>query len=686
MKIRNKLFIINVAVFLLFVVIFSIFLFSSVRLLKLKDLEREVSIVRNRILKLEYANQIVLNGNEAPVHILQWAGQNVSDALDDLTLNDSLKFLDPSIFNKINNIRNIYYGQEFNEYFRVLSKDLSAIRSHLYGTSLELRILDMEDQNGQDDPLYDALKKIKNDVSRFIVWHRPLSDSFVSVSNDIIREVQGEISSIILQTGITLFIGILLSILLIFSVYRNMVNKLNLVSRGITTISSGDLLTRIEVKSNDELATIGLNFNTLTETIWQKLNNIGSIIHNMGQSLSSEAETMSLEHTILNLAIENTHADSGALFIPDRRTRMITCPLKSDGFAAPYNESEYELSFPYGKTVIGITALSGEPLNLQKMDDQKLVPQRGIFDRGYISSCLILPLVSEKTVIAVLCLEKNNENQFFSDMDYRNIQSFVEFSAITMSNLSKYTELLESSGLNREMEIASDIQKSLLPPRLPKVPSFDITVRTYSQKGISGEIYDFFPLGENRWLFCLAQVMEKGIASSMLLVILRTLVRILVKSDQEPAEMLNNILENFHDTTGLNIPLKISLILMEPDKKLFHFCGTEDEKIIIYDQTSGISKLITAQQKSSSRFISISGSLRKDVFLVSMTDGFHNVSNESGNLYGWNPAQEILKKHSDRSLEWIQEAINKDVSFFERHLGQRDDRTLFIARFKGDLK
>jgi sigma-B regulation protein RsbU (phosphoserine phosphatase) len=579
----------------------------------------------------------------------------------------------------------MYKERNFESYFQNISDELSKVRPHLYETTLVLEVQDMLEQGNQDKLLYASMVKIEEEIRTFILWHRPLTDSFVSITLDIITEVQGQIKSIILLTGITVFLGLLLSIIIIVSIYRNLINTLNHVSMGILKISSGDLLTRIHIESKDELATIGQNFNLLTETIWQKLNNIGSIIHNMGQSLSSEADALTLEQSILDLAIENTHADSGALYIPDYERRQVICRLKSSSFAIPYEE-EYNESIPFGKTIIGIFVLSGEPLFLRSLEGQNLIPVRGIFDRDYISSCLILPLISEKNVIALLCLQKNTEKTHFSDMDYSNIQSFVEFSAVTLNNLAQYTELLKSSGLNREMEIASDIQKSLLPPNLPRVNGFDLTVKTYTQKGISGEIYDFFPLGKERWLFCLAEVEEKGIASSMLLVILRTLVRILVKADQEPAEMLNTILDNFHETTGMDTKLKISLCLVEPNNKVFHYCGTSGQKMILFDKKSDTLKLITAQQKSAGKFISVKGSLRQDMFLLLMTDGFHNTRNEMNQLYGWNHPQNILKKYSDRSVDWLQDAINKDLSFFERNVGQRDDRTLFIARYKGAAK
>lgn len=683
MKIRNKLFLINAAVFSLFVIVFSVFIYSAFILLDLKDLEREAAKVRNNILELEYANRAVLNSESLPLHLLDWAGQQVETSLRELKYDPNLRYLKRKTSYRIEVIEQMYMRLDFRGYFQSVAGPLTSIRPRLAGTTAENLMRELEMAGRQDDPAFYTIKKAQMDVRSFILRHSPLSDAFTTIADDIIDEIESLTRRLMIQTGITLLLGILLSILIILLMFRNMIGRLKHVRDGIEKISSGDLQIRINENSKDEMALIARNFNALTSTIWQKLENIGGMMHDLGQSLTDESEKGGMERNILEAAIENTRSDSGAFYVPDQGARVLRCSHHRGVFIPPYDVDEYGEEVPFGKTVLGMSVLSGEPLFLKDTAGQNLIPSGGSPVGRFISSCILLPLVSEKQVVGILCLEKNRKSEHFTDMDFRNIQSFIEFAAVTLNNLTQYNELLQSSGLNREMEIASDIQKSLLPPRLPRVRGFDLTVKTYSLKGISGDIYDFFPLGRNRWLLCIAEVMEKGIASSMLLVILRTLVRILVSTNQEPAEMMNNIMDNFRETTGLDIPLKISLLLMDSDKRRFEFCGTEGQNLLLYDRSSDMQKLITARQKSLHRYITVKGSLRSDVFLLLMTDGFYSTTNEEGKPYGWEPAKKILRDHSDKNASWLQDAVNRDLEYFERHLEQRDDRTLFVAKFKG---
>lgn len=684
MKIRNKLFLSNTAVFLMFILIFTFFILSSFRILALKDLQIEATSVRNRILSTEYANRAVLNSNQISIHVLTAAAEEEALSLERFTHSDSLRYLGRTSVTRIEGVYESYQNANFRRYLDDIDSQITFLRPLIYGESVNQVLTDYEETGDTENEIYQAALSFARTVRVYMLNHQPFRNSYITIANEIILELQNEIRNLLIQTGLSIFGGIIFSVLMILIIYRNMINKLKHVSTGIARVSSGDLLTRIEMKSNDELSAIGTNFNVLTDTIWQKISNIGSIIHNMGQSMDDEG--FALEQTILNLAIENTRADSGAYYIADHENRKAVLKLQSSGFALPFEDMEYAEAVPFGQTIIGMTMVSGEPVFLRNLEGQNLIPRTNMFDRNFISSCMILPLISDRTIRGLLCLEKNSEKSLFSDMDFRNIQSFVEFSAISLNNLEQYSKLIESSGLNREMEIASDIQKSLLPPRLPRVGNFDITAKTYTLKGMSGDIYDFLPLGKNRWLFCMSEVQEKGIASSMVLVILRTLVRILVRENQEPAEMLNNILENFYETTGLETNLKISLCLMEPDSKTFHYCGTKGQKMLLFDSKTGKSQIIEAREKAENRYISTKGRLRGGVILLLLTDGFYDAVNEGGKTYGWDKVKDILNKHSDRSLEWLRDAVDKDITYFERHAEQQDDRTIFIARYKEGKK
>lgn len=687
MKVKNKLLLTNLIVFTLFTITFFLFYLSTNHLMDLMDLQKEIKQLNGTILHYRYANNALLKSKDIPINNIEWLYNQLNSDLVALATNEDLSQLDELTVEELN----IYYkylkDRDFYKYFNNIHSEIFYFQSKIQNLSLEMVYQNWKNGIKIDNDLYNRIMAARFYINEYIDWYTPVTERLKIITNNILQTINIRIRYILLQTGIALMVSLIVSISVILSFYYRIIWRIRNVHRGIELISSGNLRTRIKIDSKDELATMGENFNNLSETIWNRLNTIGEIIHDVGQSLTQNPDSAHLEQTILQLAIDNTQAESGAFYRPDSTNRVLKPVHTTGSYAYPYDEKKFGNEIPYGKTILGMTAVSGEPYFVKEPGGQNLIPKRTELDRNYISSCIVLPLISEKEVLGIICLEKNNSgpdssHARFRDMDFSNILSFIEFSAVTLRNLEKYSELLNSTGLNREMQIASDIQKSLLPPRIPNVPKFDISVNTYSAKGISGDIYDFFPIDQKRWLFCVAEVKEMGIASSMMLVILRTLLRILVRPDQEPAELMKVLYENFRETTGIDTEISVNLCLIEPDKQHYTYAGTEGQKMLIYHKESNSTSLLEAKIEENGEYTTHEGNLNNNDSILLLTDGFYKSKNALGKIYGWEPIQKILQKYNSKSSSWIQEAISKDITYFERDIEQFDDRTMFIAGYK----
>jgi sigma-B regulation protein RsbU (phosphoserine phosphatase) len=79
--------------------------------------------------------------------------------------------------------------------------------------------------------------------------------------------------------------------------------------------------------------------------------------------------------------------------------------------------------------------------------------------------------------------------------------------------------------LNRELELAAQVQQDLFPRVLPEVPSLDYAAICRPARGVSGDYYDFLPLGDGKLGFLLADVSGKGMSAALLGASLHAAVR-----------------------------------------------------------------------------------------------------------------------------------------------------------------
>ena len=91
------------------------------------------------------------------------------------------------------------------------------------------------------------------------------------------------------------------------------------------------------------------------------------------------------------------------------------------------------------------------------------------------------------------------------------------------------------------LQAAAAIQKKLLPEQAPSFQGFDIGMLLQSSLSVSGDFYDFIPLSETRVGIVLGDVKGNGIPAALLMVMIRTALRLICREEDDPASILKRI-------------------------------------------------------------------------------------------------------------------------------------------------
>ena len=120
----------------------------------------------------------------------------------------------------------------------------------------------------------------------------------------------------------------------------------------------------------------------------------------------------------------------------------------------------------------------------------------------------------------------------------RILSGIASQAAIAIENARLQAQEAERARLGRELELAHDIQRSLLPQEAPAVPGYQIAYRWRSAREVGGDFFDFVPLGPDRLGLVVADVSDKGIPAALYMMFARTLLRAAAFSGREPAAAL----------------------------------------------------------------------------------------------------------------------------------------------------
>ena len=145
------------------------------------------------------------------------------------------------------------------------------------------------------------------------------------------------------------------------------------------------------------------------------------------------------------------------------------------------------------------------------------------------------------------------------------LHTFVDFLAIQIVNAKLLDERTATRVTRRELEIAADIQRSLLPEQLPACVPFALAASCTSALQVGGDFYDAIPANDGAVLVVIADVMGKGVPAALFAAVLRTTIRSMPQLFSQPGELMaaaNNIL--FTDLSRVDMFVTAAAVYLNP--------------------------------------------------------------------------------------------------------------------------
>lgn len=171
--------------------------------------------------------------------------------------------------------------------------------------------------------------------------------------------------------------------------------------------------------------------------------------------------------------------------------------------------------------------------------------------RGGERLLIAFPLSVKGEVLGVMVVEEPelvSTNGFSAGVPRRLREKRLEIitgisqqAALAIQNDKFQREMLERERLEKEFQLARDIQRTFLPHDLPDIPGWDLDVRWTTAREVGGDFYDFFDLPGGRLGLVIADVADKGMPAALFMTLIRTLVRATVQEIDSPAAVLERV-------------------------------------------------------------------------------------------------------------------------------------------------
>ena len=165
-------------------------------------------------------------------------------------------------------------------------------------------------------------------------------------------------------------------------------------------------------------------------------------------------------------------------------------------------------------------------------------PLRRLLEQARLA--LAVPLSAGARVEGVLAIGERASGMPFSEEDREIAQTLARQALAALENARLQRVREEKQRQDRELQIAREIQRSLLPPRPPEVAGFEVAAESRPCFEVGGDSYDWIPLGGERLALVIADVAGKGTPASLLMASVHAFVHA-IAGTATPAQVIERL-------------------------------------------------------------------------------------------------------------------------------------------------
>ncbi|MGB2752136.1 MAG: SpoIIE family protein phosphatase [Pyrinomonadaceae bacterium] len=302
-----------------------------------------------------------------------------------------------------------------------------------------------------------------------------------------------------------------------------------------------------------------------------------------------------------------------------------------------------------------------------------------------IRSVLAVPLcVDERHVFGLIYADSPTNTNTFSSEHLDILTTLASVASIRVENASLLDERINRERMERELELATEIQQRFQPEGPPTVEGYDFQGISFSCYEIGGDYYDFIERHDGKMLVALGDVSGKGTSASLLMSSLHAAVHGQVAAKTPLVQLVTSVNEYLTENTPGNRFITFFVTELDPATGELTFINAGHNPALIGRADGTIEQL-----DSSGLPLGLMGFAEYEVgkarlnsgdVLFIYSDGVSEANNLAEDEFGMDRLIQVISTNVGRSASGIRDKVESALSDFTGTAAPNDDITLVIVK------
>lgn len=246
-------------------------------------------------------------------------------------------------------------------------------------------------------------------------------------------------------------------------------------------------------------------------------------------------------------------------------------------------------------------------------------------------------------------------------------------------------ELLRQERMKRDLEIAADVQRSILPVTFPRVPGFEFAGVARSAREIGGDYYDVLPIDDRHFGIVMADVSGKSVQAAIYMAVVRALFLSETSGQPSPVMVMHHIHDLLMKASTADMFVTVFYAILDYQTHCVRYARAGHDRPIWYRAAERTVSLLDAP----GRFLGMLPDLivTEDEIqmalgdcLVCYSDGVTDATNAEEQRFGLARLKSIVRRHGHLPAGELLDAILAEVDAFRGEVTQPDDLTVLVTK------
>lgn len=300
---------------------------------------------------------------------------------------------------------------------------------------------------------------------------------------------------------------------------------------------------------------------------------------------------------------------------------------------------------------------------------------------------LVTKMIIHGEVKGILLVGGKLNNTAFTTVNEQFIESLGNIMISAIENARLFQEELNKKRLESELNLATEIQKGLLPRSLPEVHGFSCAATSIPSKQVGGDYYDFIRLNDGRLIIAIADVSGKGMPASLLMANVQAALRVLAPLNMKLEELVARINAIVYHNTSPDKFVTFFGAIFDPEDKSFAYINAGHNPPYVIRADGRVEELheggiILGIVEDAPPYNSGICYLEIGDTVVMYTDGVSEAMNNNNEEFGEQQLKDIVmySRHLDAAA--IMESVVLGVHKHADGAPQSDDITLAVVKYQ----